>query len=132
MYSYFYCCSITVVPIVLHYSPLPFPTPSPTFNPPPTPLSLFLGPLYSFLDWTLPLLSHYPPPHPPPVPVSLFFISMSLVHFAHLFVLLIRFHIQVRSYGLYFTSWLISFSIMLSSSIHAIGKGRNSFFLSAV
>ena len=30
-----------------------------------------------------------------------------------------------------FTDWLISLSIMVSSSIHAIAKGRNSFFLSA-
>ena len=30
-----------------------------------------------------------------------------------------------------FTTWLISLSIMLSSSIHAVEKGRSSFFLSA-
>ena len=30
-----------------------------------------------------------------------------------------------------FTTWLISLSIMLSSSIHAIAKGISSFFLSA-
>ena len=29
------------------------------------------------------------------------------------------------------TTWLISLSIMLSSSIHAVTKGMNSFFLSA-
>ena len=30
-----------------------------------------------------------------------------------------------------FTTWLISLSIVLSSSIHAVAKGRSSFFLSA-
>ena len=30
-----------------------------------------------------------------------------------------------------FTAWLISLSIMLSSPIHAVTKGRGSFFLSA-
>ena len=28
-----YCCSITIVPIFLHYSPLPHPPPPPTFSP---------------------------------------------------------------------------------------------------
>ena len=32
---------------------------------------------------------------------------------------------------LYLTAWLISLSIMLSSSIHAIAKDISSFFLSA-
>ena len=30
------------------------------------------------------------------------------------------------------TTWLIALSIMLSNSIHAVAKGRSSFFLSAV
>ena len=30
------------------------------------------------------------------------------------------------------TTWLISLSLMLSSSVHAIAKGISSFFLSAV
>ena len=46
--------------------------------------------------------------------------------------LFIRFHLQVRSWYLSFNDGLISLSIMLSSSIHAVAKGRSSFFLSAV
>ena len=52
-------------------------------------------------------------------------------YFACLFVLLIRFLLKVRSYGMSFTAWLISLSIMFSSSIHAVAKCRTSFFLSA-
>ena len=40
-----------------------------------------------------------------------------------------RFLLKVRSYGI--TAWLISVSIMLSSSIHSVAKGRSSFFLSS-
>ena len=39
------------------------------------------------------------------------------------FFLLIRFHLQVGSYGVCLTACLISLSIMLSSSIHAVAKG---------
>ena len=73
-----------------------------------------------------------PPPYPL-VTVSLYFISMSLV----IFGLLVCFLDQVPLKGeiiwsLSLTAWLISLSIMLSSSIHAISKGMISFFHYAV
>ena len=65
LFEHFYC-SITVVLIFPHYSPLPYPPPPPTFSPPPTP-----GPgcpcpwvLYT-CSLTLPLLS---PRIPSPLP----------------------------------------------------------------
>ena len=88
------------------------------------------------------LLSHlncsrtvFPPLSPPTsllVTVHLFFISMSRV----IFCLLVCFVDQVPLIGeiiwyLSFTAWLISLSTMLSSSIHAVVKGRSFFFLSA-
>ena len=39
---------------------------------------------------------------------------------------------QFQIWYLSFPTWLISLSIMLSSSIHAVAKGRSSFFLSDV
>ena len=56
LFKYFYYFSIKVVPIFPHYSPLPYPPPTPTFNPRSS-LSLSMGPLYMFLDLTVPLLS---------------------------------------------------------------------------
>ena len=73
------------------------------------------------------------PPHSPLAIVTLFLISMSLV----IFYLLFSFvdYVPVKGEIIWYlslTAWLISLSIMLSSSIHAVGKGRSSFFLSAV
>ena len=53
---FFYCCSITIVPI---FPPLLSPAqPSPTFHIQSSlPLSLSMGPLYMFLDLTFSLLS---------------------------------------------------------------------------
>ena len=67
-----------------------------------------------------------------PLTVSLFSISVSLV----IFCLFVCFVDQVPVKGeiiwyLSLTSWLISLSIMLSSPIHTVSKGRSSFFLSA-
>ena len=84
------------------YSPLPYPLPPPTFGPPPSP-----GPgcpcpwvLYT-CSLTLPLLS---PLIPLPCPIwSLSVCSLFpylWFYFACLFVLLIRFHLQVTSYGI--------------------------------
>ena len=76
------------------------------------------------------------PPYPSPltslVNFSLFFISKSLI----IYCLLVCFIDQVLLIGeiiwyLFFTARLISLSVMLSSSIHALVKGRSSFFLSA-
>ena len=68
-------------------------------------------------------LSPLPPPHSPLAIVTLFLISMSLV----IFCLLFSFVDYVPGKGeiiwyLSLTTWLISLSIMLSSSIHAIAK----------
>ena len=81
------------------------------------------------LTWLFPF---FPLLFPSPsllVIVSLFCISMSPV----LFFLFLCFVDQVPLRGeiiwhLSFTTWLISLSIMLSSSIHAVVKGRSSFF----
>ena len=62
-------------------------------------LSLSVGPLYMFLDDLSPSFPQYPP-----TPCLLSFCSLFpclWFYFAHLFVLLIRFHLQVRSYGIF-------------------------------
>ena len=96
----FYCCSVRVVPIFLPIAlPHPIEPPLPRTNP--TPLSLFMGLQYMVLDLTLPLLS-------PIISVFPLLWSLSVCSvfpclwfiFAHLFLLLIRFHVQVRSYGI--------------------------------
>ena len=66
---------------------------------------------------------------PPPTIVRLLLISMSLV----IFCLLFSFFDYVPVKGeiiwyLSLTAWLISLSIMLSSSIHAVAKGKIAFF----
>ena len=79
-------------PFSPHYCLPPYPPPPPTVNP--APLSLSMGPLHMFLDLTLPLLS-------PIIPLLLPLWSLSVCslflclwfYFAHLFVLLIRFHL---------------------------------------
>ena len=106
--------------LFLHYSPLShLPTPTSTVSPHPIvhvqEYSIhvpFLAPSSSF--------AHYHSPPSPLIPVSLFFISMSLV----LFSSFVCFVDQIQIIGeiiwyLSFTAWLISLSIMLSSSIRA-------------
>ena len=64
---------------------------------------------------------------------TLFLTSMSLVIFCLLFSLVD--YVPVKGEIIWYlslTTWLISLSIMLSSSIHAVTKGISSFFLSAV
>ena len=59
-----------------------------------------------------------------------FLISMSLIIFCLLFSFVD--YVPVKGdiiWYLTLTTWLISLSIMLSSSIHIVAKGRNSFFL---
>ena len=124
----FYCCLVIVVP---PFSPLL--TPSHT---PPLPQSIPPHcPCHEssiHIPWLAPFPSfhRYPLPPSPLVTVSLFIISKSWV----LFCLLVCCVDQVPLIGeiiwyLSFTAWLISLSITLSSSIHAIVKGRSSFFL---
>ena len=122
--------SSTVVSIF----PLPFsPTPiTPTSHPQASlPVALSMGLLYLFLDDLSHSFSHYPPPLSPLVTVHFFFISVSgyiLLNVCFLdWVPLISEIIWYLSFAV----WFISLSIMLSSSIHAVTKGRSSFFLSA-
>ena len=61
------------------------------------PMALSMGPLYMFFDDPFSSFLHYVPSPSLLVTVSLLLISMSLVIFACLFVLLIRFHLKVRS-----------------------------------
>ena len=85
-----------------------------------------------FLDGPSSILLHYSHPASPLVTVSLFSISMFLVIFCLLFssVDYVPLKGEIMWY-LSLTTWLISLSIMLSSSIHAVAKDISSFFLSA-
>ena len=121
-------CSVTVVCI---FSPPLYPTPAkptslPCFHPPPwfCPCVLYssswksLSPLY--------------PPDSPLVIVRLLLTSMSLVIFWLLFSFVD--YVPVKGEIIWYlslTTWLISLSIMLSTSIHAVEKSRSSFFPSA-
>ena len=123
---YFY--SVTIVCI---FSPSLHPTPAsptslPHLNPPPwfCPCVLYSSSYRS--------LSPLSPPHSPVAIVTMFLISMSLVIFCLLFSFVDYVPVKgeiIRYLSL--TAWLISLSIMLSSSIHALAKGISSFFLSA-
>ena len=124
----FYCCSITVVcifPQPLPHTPAKL-TSLPCFHPPP-----WFCPcvLYSSSQKPFPTLS--PPPSLLAI-VRLFLISMSLVIFSLLFSFVD--YVPVKGEIIWYlsrTAWLISLSIMLSSTIHAVAKGRSAFFLSA-
>ena len=77
-----------------HYSPLPYPPPKSYIQSSPDPLSLSLGPLYIFLALTLPLLSPTKALRAPFWSLSVCSLFPCLwFYFAHLFVLLIRFHL---------------------------------------
>ena len=122
----FYCYSITVVCL---FSPSLHPTPAePTSLPHLHPLPWFCPcVLYSSSRNPLSLLS---PPHSPLVIVRLFLTSMSLVIFCLLFSSVD--YVPVKGEIIWYLSLtigLISLSIMLSSSIHAVAKGISSFFL---
>ena len=118
-------------PFSPHYSPLP----NPTFHiqssaHTPTSLSLSMGPLYLFLDLTLPFLSLLSP-SPSLVTVSLLFIYMSLV----IFYSLVCFVAEVPLTGeiiwyLSFTIWLISLRIWF----HGLMGNANkvSYFLNLI
>ena len=76
-------------PIHSHLSPLNLP-----------PLALSMCPLYMFLDGPSLIFPNYPSP-PPLWLLSVYSLFECLwLYFAWLFVLLIRFHLQVRSYGI--------------------------------
>ena len=131
-YFIFYCCSVTVVPIFLPIA-LPCPVQLPLPKTFPTPLSLCMSPLYLFLVFTLLLLSpviSFPPPLWLLSVCSLFHVSGSIL-LTCLFGCLGFTYRWDHMVFVFFTTWLISLSIMLSSSIHAVMKGRSSFSLSA-
>ena len=102
----------------LHFLPFPPPDPSQSHLPPPTlssPLILSLCPLQQLYRPLSPLS----PPHSPPTIVTMFLISMSLVIFCLLFSFVDYFPVKGEIiWYLSLTAWLISLSIMLSSSIH--------------
>ena len=115
----------------LHFLPIPPPTPAeltslPRLHPPP-----WFCPWVHYSSSCKPL-SPLSPPHTPLAIVRLFLTSMSLVIFCLLFssVDYVPVKSEIIRY-LSLTTWLISLSIMLSSSIHAVAKGISSFFLSA-
>ena len=122
----FYGYSITVVCL---FSPSLHPTPAePTSLPHLHPPSWFC-PSVLYSSSCNPLLPLFPTP---PTIVRLFLISMSLVIFCLLFSSID--YVPVKGEIIWYlslTMWLISLSIMLSSSIHAVAKGISSFFLSA-
>ena len=124
-------CSNTVVSIFslpLPLAPAPL-TPPPTFNP--TPICLCPWVLYICSLMTLPLLSLIILLFPPLRLLSVYSLFQRLwLCFACLFCWLGSLIGEIIWY-LSFATWLISLSIMLSSSIHAVAEGISSFFLSA-
>ena len=98
-YSIFYFSSITVVPITL---PCPTHPSPPTPSLPPFPVVFVQGSFVTCsLTWSFPffyLLIPLPPPFWSLSDYSLF--PCLWFCFTHLFVLLIRFHLEVRSYGI--------------------------------
>ena len=110
----------------LHFPPpLSLTPPTPTSHPQSyPPLAFSMCPLYVFLDGPPPIFPHYPSSPSPLVTVSLFFIPMSLL----IFCLLVCFVDYFPLIGdimwfLSYTTCLISLSIILSGSIHAVVKG---------
>ena len=127
IFKNFYCYSITVVCL---FSPSLHPTPAeptslPHHHPPP-----WFCPCVLYSSSCNPLSSLSAPPSP--AVVRLFLTSMSLVIFCLLFSSID--YVPIKGEIIWYlslTAWLISLSIMLSSSIHAIAKGISSFLLSA-
>ena len=124
---FFYCCSITFVsifPISLscHTHPNSHSQSSPCY---PCPWVIYTCSLTRPFSFFLPFSCN----PSSLVSVSLFLVSMplvlfcSLVYFVH-YILLIGEIIWYLS----FTNWLISFSVIFSSSTHAVAKYRSFFF----
>ena len=127
----FYCYSITVVPI---FPPLPssaYPIPH-SHVLPHTVVHVHESFVHVLCLSSL-FLSFTPlPPSPLPLcPLSVCSIipGPGSILFVSLFCSLDSCYTEIIWY-LFFIDWLISFSI-ISSSIHAVAKGRSSFFLSA-
>ena len=124
-----YCCSITVVCILSQ--PFPLPTPAK-----PTSLPCFHPPLW-FCLCVLIVVPENPSTHCPfPRPLWLLldcsYFQCLWLYFVCFSLLLIMFQLEGEIiWYLSLTTRLISLSIMLFSSIHAVAKGISSFFLSA-
>ena len=106
----------------------------PQLNPPPSPTSTLPLDFVHVSFIVVPVIPspHCPLPTPPLAIVRLFLTSMSPVIFCLLFSSVD--YVPVKGEIIWYLSliaWLISLSIMLSSSIHAVVKGISSFFLSA-
>ena len=110
------------------HSHLPQPSPPPTFDP--TPLWLCPSVLCTCFLMTLPHFTLLSLPHLPSG------YCQSVLYFKYLviFCLLVYFVGEDPFIGeiiwyLFFINWLISLSIMLSRSTHAVTKGSSSFLL---
>ena len=124
--NYFIVVQLQLSAFSLHPSTPATPTSLPCFHPTPwfCPCVLYSSSWITF--------SPQSPPHLPLALDRLFLISMCLVIFCLLFSFVD--YVPVKGEILWYLSltiWLISLSIMFSSSIHAVAKGRSSFFLSA-
>ena len=129
-FNHSYCYSIIVVHFFTFCPPPPIPQPhaAPTVNSD-TVVHVHGSFIHVLCPAPSPSFHHYPPPSPL-VTFNLFHVSMPMVLFCSLvyFVCQITLISEIIWY-LSFTAWLISLSIMLSSSTHAVAKGRSSFFL---
>ena len=127
--NYFIVVQVQLSALTPHHSHPSHPHLSPLL---PTPLG-FVHVSFIAVPKNLPPIPPLSLPTSPMVTVSLFLISMSLVIFCLLFSSIA--YVPVKGEIIWYlslTTWLISLSIMLSSSIHAVAKGRSSFFLSDV
>ena len=101
--KYFIVVQLQLSPFHPHYSPLPYLLPAPTLNSLASPRCHCPWVLYTCSLVTLPLLC---PVIPLSVPLWLLSICSLFpclwLYFAHLFVLMIRFHLSVRLYGIVF------------------------------
>ena len=115
------------------YAFSPHPSNPPQLNPPPSPTSTppWFCPFVFYSSSCKPLCPLFLP-HSPLAIVRLFSTSMSLVIFC--LIPSSVDYVTVKGEIIWYLSltiWLISLSIILSSSIHAVAKGISSFFLSA-
>ena len=133
--QYCYIFSIKIILLLFIHSFLHF---LPLYHTPAKPTSL---PYSHSLPWFYPCVlysSSWKPFSPlslslsPLAIVRLFLTSMSLVIFCLLFSCVD--YVPVKGEIIWYlslTAWLISLSIMLSSSIHAVAKGKSSFLSAA-
>ena len=125
IFKLFYCCSVTVVCLFSPSQPKPPPSPAST-------------PALGFVHVSFIVVPENTSPYHPfssPLPlanVRLFSTSMALVIFGLLFSFVD--YVPVKGEIIWYlslTAWLISLSIMLSSSIHDVAKGISSFLYPA-